>query len=98
MLGEWVTLGQPRTLEWSAGAYDGEGYPIPPRPFTAVSAETGETVPLLTHVSSSAPAPDGSLLVRGGLPETGTASTGSPSERTASRSPPWSPRPAGRPR
>ncbi|MET9106040.1 VCBS repeat-containing protein [Streptomyces zhihengii] len=71
MLGEWVTLGQPRTLEWSAGAYDGEGYPIPPRPFTAVSAKTGETVPLLTHVSSSAPAPDGSLLVRGGLPETG---------------------------
>jgi hypothetical protein len=70
LLGDWVTLGEPRTIEWGGGSYGGVD-PTPPRPLVAVSAETGETAELLTHVSSSAPAPDGSLMVRGGTPTTG---------------------------
>ncbi|MER7725182.1 FG-GAP-like repeat-containing protein [Streptomyces sp. NPDC096323] len=70
LLGDWVTLGQPRSLEYSEGPYGGVN-PKPPRPFVAESAETGETVQLLTHASSSAPAPDGSLMVRGGTTAAG---------------------------
>ncbi|WP_329540619.1 N-acetylmuramoyl-L-alanine amidase [Streptomyces sp. NBC_01358] len=65
LLGDWVTLGEPRSTEYGNGVYAGVA-PTPPRPFVAESAETGETVQLLTHASSSAPAPDGSLMVRGG--------------------------------
>ncbi|WP_137988746.1 FG-GAP-like repeat-containing protein [Streptomyces vilmorinianum] len=70
MLGEWVTVGEPRPLEYSGGPYGGVA-PTPPRPLTAESAETGETVDLLAHLSSAVPAPDGSLMVRGGTPAEG---------------------------
>ncbi|MEU1470843.1 VCBS repeat-containing protein [Streptomyces sp. NPDC005761] len=70
LLGDWVIQGEPRPLEYSAGVYAGVN-PTPPRPFVAESAGTGVTVPLLTHASSSALAPDGSLMVRGGTTATG---------------------------
>ncbi|MFE9780946.1 FG-GAP repeat domain-containing protein [Streptomyces sp. NPDC005775] len=70
LLGDWVTLGQPRSIEWGQGTYAGNT-PAPPRPFVAESATTGETVQLLTHLSSAAPAPDGSLMVRGGTAAAG---------------------------
>ncbi|MFF5938491.1 FG-GAP-like repeat-containing protein [Streptomyces sp. NPDC012508] len=65
LVGGWVTLGEPSRLDQGGGSYQG-GTATPPRPLTAESAETGETVELLTHLSSSVPAPDGSLMVRGG--------------------------------
>ncbi|MEU7114521.1 VCBS repeat-containing protein [Streptomyces sp. NPDC046182] len=65
LVGGWVTLGEPSRLDQGGGSYHG-GTATPPRPLTAESAETGETVELLTHLSSSVPAPDGSLMVRGG--------------------------------
>lgn len=70
LLGDWVTLGEPRSIESGQGPYAGTT-PTPPRPFVAESATTGETVQLLTHLSSSAPAPDGSLMVRGGTAAAG---------------------------
>ncbi|MGW2018045.1 N-acetylmuramoyl-L-alanine amidase [Streptomyces sp. NPDC001927] len=69
MLGGWVAVGQPRRIDAGAEIYGMA--PEPPRPFVAESAETGETVALLTYVSSAVPAPDGSLMVRGGTPAAG---------------------------
>ncbi|MFF9018407.1 FG-GAP-like repeat-containing protein [Streptomyces sp. NPDC014870] len=65
LVGAWVTLGEPSRLEQGGAWWHGQQH-NPPRPLTAESAETGETVELLTHLSSSVPAPDGSLMVRGG--------------------------------
>lgn len=70
LVGGWVTRYEPRAID-EAGGWDDSVSPPPPRPFVAESAETGETIELLLHASSSAPAPDGSLMVRGGTPETG---------------------------
>ncbi|MEU6879275.1 VCBS repeat-containing protein [Streptomyces sp. NPDC046712] len=70
LLGGWLTYGEPRAIEESWGRYAGV-HPRPPRPFTAQSVDTGETVELLTHFSSAVPTPDGSLMVRGGTLDKG---------------------------
>ncbi|WP_052499125.1 FG-GAP repeat domain-containing protein [Streptomyces vietnamensis] len=59
LLGGWVLSGYRVALEQRAPY-------APGRPFLARHPETGETIELLTHYSSAVPAPDGSLLVRGG--------------------------------
>ena len=70
LIGDWVITGQPRRIESGGQPYQGQD-PRPPRPYVARSADTGETIQLLTHVSSAVPAPDGSLLVRGGTLDKG---------------------------
>ncbi|MEV4425082.1 FG-GAP-like repeat-containing protein [Streptomyces sp. NPDC053792] len=58
LTGDWLLYGQ-------AGGYQA----IQPKPLYALTAQsltTGETVKLLDHLTSSAPGPDGTQLVRGG--------------------------------
>ncbi|WP_225803274.1 FG-GAP-like repeat-containing protein [Streptomyces sp. NK15101] len=63
VVGTWVTYGTPTALDQDMDA--------PPtgviQAFTARSATSGETVELLDHMVTAVPAPDGTLLVRGGL-------------------------------
>ncbi|MFE0736127.1 N-acetylmuramoyl-L-alanine amidase [Streptomyces sp. NPDC058855] len=70
LLGSWLAYGEPSSIDDGQDTYGGTA-PRAPRPYVARSLDTGEKVPLLTHYSSAVPAPDGSLLVRGGDPATG---------------------------
>ncbi|MEU4268578.1 VCBS repeat-containing protein [Streptomyces sp. NPDC026092] len=58
LLGDWVTYGQPGGLT--------ANFSDPLFALTARSLETGETVRLLDHLTSSTTTPDGGQLVRGG--------------------------------
>ncbi|MFE9133669.1 FG-GAP-like repeat-containing protein [Streptomyces sp. NPDC007355] len=58
LVGDWVTYTHLKAVNWYS--------PAPLRPLTARSLTTGETVTLLEHVTSTATAPDGAQMARGG--------------------------------
>ncbi|MFJ5938806.1 FG-GAP repeat domain-containing protein [Streptomyces sp. NPDC093071] len=63
VLGTWVTYGTPIGLD-----RDMDSPPVDViQALTARSATTDETIRLLDHMTDAVPAPDGTLLVRGGL-------------------------------
>ncbi|MFE2555107.1 FG-GAP repeat domain-containing protein [Streptomyces sp. NPDC059352] len=63
LVGEWVTYASPSDLYGRGTA--------PLGPLRARSSKTGETIALLSYMSSAAPGPDGTLLARGGTVEKG---------------------------
>ncbi|MFD3728964.1 hypothetical protein [Streptomyces sp. NPDC058671] len=63
VLGTWVTYGTPIGLD-----RDMDSPPVDViQALTARSATTDETIRLLDHMTDAVPAPDGTLLVRGGI-------------------------------
>ncbi|MFF0476881.1 FG-GAP repeat domain-containing protein [Streptomyces sp. NPDC004284] len=70
LLGGWLTHGERRRVEEGGSTYHGVD-PQSPWPMTARSVDTGEKIELLAHLSSAVPAPDGSLMVRGGTLDRG---------------------------
>ncbi|MGJ7417015.1 FG-GAP-like repeat-containing protein [Streptomyces cinereoruber] len=63
VLGDWVTYGTPIGLD-----QDMDSPPVGViQALTARSATTDQTIELLDHMTDAVPAPDGTLLVRGGL-------------------------------
>lgn len=81
LVGGWIVQGQKVHIDALSnpnGASDAQT-----RPLTAESVETREKFQLLTAHSSAVAGPGGTLLVRGGTPSAGRASTGSRRAPTA---------------
>ncbi len=88
-VGDWIAYASGRGYDATA--------PSPGHALTAFHTVDGARITLLDHVFDVQPAPDGTLLVRGGSLERGEGSTGSRSARTAGPPPRSSRAPPGRP-